>query len=279
MRVDMALEKAGGDRGLAGHILGMTHLKLTRAIKGDEKLKARWMKAQRRDRRAKPLTEAEGLNRPAETSAAVATAEVIAEITEEERKMGEAIWRDDDLLKEGLEKMNLTPEEVSIAHEMAQFHQRFFVRSVDILGAGVTRLGIVNQTELADIKQRLNDVRGQIRKCDGMGTEAISQVSEDPSTPAALKSAKAVVDGLLLSREQLANEEKNLMLAYIGLNAEQTRIYQVQLRAVLMNALIQFRLRGLSMGGRPGKPGYQEKRINGSPTNDESTEEHPAGVH
>lgn len=157
-----------------------------------------------------------------------------AEMTEDEKQLAASISREDELLKEGLAKLNLTPEESAIAFELAAFHQRYFVKSVHITGAGVTTVGLKVQTQLSAIAKRLDSVRAKM-----------IQAEDAPPIPAG--DYKALVE-----------EEKGLMRAWVDHGDLAKKIFDVSLRAVLMQAMVQYRLNKYGAPPPRGKPGYTQ---------------------
>lgn len=254
-RINLALEKAGGDRAYAAQILEMQPANLRRAIHANPNLKARWRKKALKDNTVPTeVTPAESLNRigihPPQ------------EMSEEERKIAESMNKEDEMLKEGLERLNFTPAEQSLAFEFAAFNNRYFLKSADICMAGLTVLGMKLQTEMVQRQERLSEVRRQMRQ---HFTPAPPQPVVEPpapvdpnAPPAPPAPAKPPEPPLPFTREQLAEEEKNLMTAHDTLLASADRIANTHLRGMMLQAMVKYRLRNPNQAQ---KPGFQEKRI------------------
>lgn len=253
VEINLVLEKFGGDRAQAAVALGVTDKALKAALNNNPALKERWRKRTHKESTTPAAASpGESLNRlsvPAQT-----------EMSEEERKMAEAMMREDDLLREGLEKLNLTEQEQQLAMEYAAFNNKYFVKSADICMSGITVLGMKLQTEAMDRKTRLDEVRGYMRQYF-TPTPPEPSPPVDSANPQVPPPAPPPTPVLPFSREQLAEEEKTLMTAYDTLCDTANRLANTHLKAMMLQAMVKFRLRN---PGAQTKPGYQEKLINGN---------------
>lgn len=259
VEINLTMEKVGGDRTLAAQALGVARTELVRVISNSPTLKARWRSRRPGYKSPDPIavTPAESLNRIG----------VMApqEMSEEERKIAESMNKEDEMLKEGLERLNFTPAEQSLAFEFAAFNNRYFLKSADICMAGLTVLGMKLQTEMVHRQERLAEVRSQMRQ---HFTPAPPQPLVEPPAPVDPSSPPAsplphppTEPPLPFTREQLADEEKNLMTAHDTLLASADRIANTHLRGMMLQAMVKYRLRNPNAAQ---KPGFQEKRLNGN---------------
>lgn len=264
LQINLALEKAGGNRRIAAEILGMKVPALKAAIHANPSLKARWRRVATKDNTVPtPVTPAESLNR-------IGIPDPM-DMSDEEKKAAEALNREDDLLREGLEKLNFTPAEQTLAFEFAAFNNRFFLKSADICMSGITVLGMKLQTEMADRKVRLDEVRSQMRQHftpqpqpehPEVMPEPVDPV--DANAPPAIPAPPPQSPMLPFTREQLAEEEKNLMTSYDTLIAMADRIANTHLRGIMLQAMVKFRLRNPNGSQKPGfQERSQEKLLNG----------------
>lgn len=249
-RINLALEKSGGDYDFAATLLGIKRSKIKALVNADKTLKARWGK-----RALKESTTPTAVS-PGESLTRIGVPPD-QEMSEEERKMAESMMNEDEMLKEGLERLNLTPDERNLAFEFQAFNNRFFVKSADICMSGITVLGMKLQTEIKDRKDRLDEVRRYMRELftpkpappqpEPAATDPTSPVPPVPPAPEPV---------LPFSREQLAEEEKNLMISHDSLIAMADKLANTHLKAMMLSAMVKFRLR--NPGGQQ-KPGYQER--------------------
>lgn len=260
--INLALEASGGDRTLAAHGLKLTRTQLIKAINGNPTLKARWRSVRPGFKSPDPVavTPGESLNRIGVMPA--------QEMSEEERKIAESMNKEDEMLKEGLERLNFTPKEQELAFEFAAFNNRYFLKSADICMAGITVLGMKLQTEMVYRQERLAEVRSQMRQhfTPQPVVEPTAPVEPvDPDAPPAPVKPPPQ-PALPFTREQLAEEEKNLMTAHDNLIASADRIANTHLRGMMLQAMVKYRLRNPNAAQ---KPGFQEKRISNGTTNGE----------
>lgn len=261
IEINLALERSGGDRTFAAQALKVTRTKLVAAIRGSPTLKARWRgKYPGNSHAPTAVTQGESLNRIGVMPP--------QEMSEEEMKIAESMNKEDDMLKEGLEKLNFTPAEQSLAFEFAAFNNRYFLKSADICMAGITVLGMKLQTEMVHRQERLAEVRSQMRQhfTPAVPQPVVEQPAPvapvDPNAPPAAPAPPTPPEPPLpFSREQLAEEEKNLMTSHDTLIAMADRIANTHLKGMMLQAMVKFRLRNPNAAQ---KPGFQEKRINGN---------------
>lgn len=218
------MEEARGDRPMAAAFLGMTCRKLHDLIDHNRELKARWTGALDAAHNPAPvISEVGALSKPRSMS----TVDETLEVPIDAKLLLDQMENEDRQLRDGLVRINLTPAEADIAAELALFHRQHFVKSIHIIGAGVTRMSIKVQTQLANIEKRVSDVQGVLSNLQ----------SED--------------------RESWVSEERMLYQSYHALADLLRQMFEIANQSALQHADIMFRMKG----GRPqnSKPGFSDE--------------------
>lgn len=223
-RVHAALESTNGDRALAAIKLNMLPRVLKQRIADCEQLRLRWQKPFRTcDEVPPPVSEAEAIHKPPPEPMEV----LPPGVTEDEAKMVNSMIQEDALLKRGLAGLELTNEEQGLAVELAAFHGQHFVKSIHMIGAGVTRMSVKLQTQLKNLDKDLENVR----------------------------KARATA-----TKEELGgtNYEMDMLLRhYTNLTDQLRKMLEVANKSALIHAMIHYRMKGED--GKPKKPGYNHE--------------------
>lgn len=225
--LNSAMERAGGNVGLAATLMGMTPAECTKALRGCEELRLRWMSA---NNAQPPPRQAETVHRPPVPlpPAGFDPPDVDREATPDEIALMESMAKEDGLLRSGLESLGLTPKEAATAQALQKFHEKDFVKSIQILGAGMTATCIKVMTQLAELTERIDEVRGFLK------------AKEKES-----------------DRTALVNEEKNLLLIYQKLAQTVRSMFQTAQHGALLVAMARYRQSGRGDMKSASKPGFQ----------------------
>lgn len=227
--LDDALTAARGDFKLAASMVGMTVGQLNRTIRKNEVLFLKWIRTEpgsKYEPEVQLPTDLDVVKRdvwatppptpsPAEKATMSLRDRIFAGMmTEEEAK-----------LKAGLETMGLNEKEQELAMSLQAFHGSQFRSSMEIIGAGVTRMAIKYQTLLEGSMARLDYVRSQL------GPEQ-------------------------KNREQWVIEERNLMRDCVAIGDQLKKIMEVAHRGAMMMALIRYRMGASAKRPLLGRPGF-----------------------
>lgn len=223
---NIALEKCDGDRHTAAAILGIEVKQLNGIVRRCPELKSRWNN--RAQQRETPLA-VETLHRP--------PTELQTPLSDEEQKLLTSTLKEDELVQDGLLKLNLTEKEAAIAIELQQFHQKHFIKSINIMGASVTRMSLKLQTQLDELDKRLQTVR------EKLALEPVPYHNEkgfwfDP-------------------RAALVEEERSLLGVYVPMTDQIRKMFEVFQRGMILQAMVRMRMRQLNGAPIQEKPGYR----------------------
>lgn len=145
-RIELALTKAGGDRGKAAAMLKMSRRRLNQKILHTATLRERWMF--KKDGMISPAVtiDREQIQfRPRGTFRKVATdAEIEA-----------AVKREDAKFKQGLSGLKLKAEELDWAVALQSYQKRHFRESADLIGGSITRGTIKTSMLMEEMADRL----------------------------------------------------------------------------------------------------------------------------
>ncbi len=213
--IDEALEKSGGDRDLVAIALQVARSTVDNQIFKSQELTLKWGRGAYR-----APEQPETLHRPPED---------IPRLNPDDKAMVQAIIKEDSLLKEGLDKLGLSPVETALAVQLSGFHQNCFVQSVQISGAGMTRIGIKIGTQIDEISKRLDIVREEMLKASGP-----------------------------ITRAAFMEEEKYLLQAYVDMTDQVRRISDTAHRGMMLQAMIRYKLTMHKNKEKrlPAKPGF-----------------------
>jgi len=143
-------------------------------------------------------------------------------------KLAEAMEREDNKLKAGLQKLGLTEKETKTALALQEFHGQQFRASIEIVGAGVTKLSIKYQTVLDElIDKRLRDVWDRLKALPQTGNVEV--------------------------RAYLVEEERALLESLAAIGAETRRILEVANKGALTMAVIRQKY---MKSGKASKPKF-----------------------
>jgi hypothetical protein len=227
--LNAAMERAGGNAGLAATLMGMTPAEVNKALRGCEELRLRWMQSNQTD---PPPRQAETVHRPPvqlPEPNGFEPPEVDYQPTRDEVALVESIVKEDELLQFGLERLGLTPKEAAIALELQKFHEGHFVKSIQILGAGMTATCIKMMTQLAEVKDRIDEVR-ELQKKAGKDQD----------------------------RSALVDEETNMLRIYIQLGQTVRSMFQTAQHGAMLQAIAMYRKSGRGNTLKSAnKPGFQ----------------------
>lgn len=204
--INEALIAADGDKSVAATALGMTDDELTSAINRTRTLKTRWNVNQ---------------SVPSE-------AETIRDMGYTETQIAEAMDIEEKKFRAGLSAIGLNEKEQALALSLQAFHRDHFKSSMEMIGAGVTRVSMIYQTEMDEIRTRLIMVR-----------EKLSSTN--------LSS---------FQRQEYVTEESKLMQAYVAVGDQLRKIMEVAQRGALNMAIIRWRTNGGR--GFAEKPGFRK---------------------
>lgn len=234
VRINAALEKADGDRNLASVILGISPPELNKKIGRCPDLKILWK--ENRGVTSAPPTDAQTLHRePAPMPPPM-------DLTQEETDLLDSTIKEDEMLRDGLEKLNLTTDEAGIAVGLQGFHQKYFIKSINILGASNTVVCLKLQSRMAEIELRIKEVQLKIAE-----------------NPALITSEHGIVYN---PREALVREEKYLYDTYVALGDLVRKMFEISNKAALLQAMVRYRMNpNNNNNGHQQKPGFQPARI------------------
>lgn len=225
-RVAEVMEIATGDRLIASELLGISQEKLDEAILASPSLTARW-------KETRLPTEAELVSGDEDNPLLSAS----------EKQLAEAMRAENMKLRRGLETLGLTKAEQELAMSLQAFQRKQFRSSMEIIGAGVTRVSLKYQTELDAILERLTSVRRMLAKVDNVKLD---------------------------ERKFWVEEERSLMQSYVAVGDQLRRIFEVSQRGAMTLALIRWRQNGGRAWQQTSKPGFRPQVIDAEPAENES---------
>lgn len=231
-RIHLALEKASGNRKIAGIYLGMTADELKSKIHSCPELKARWATSQNEPTQKVP-DEVTATNRevieiktPTREEVEIAAAQAMAM---EAKAMG------DDMAR-----LKIPQGALEIAVEMALFNRKHFIRSLDMINGGATRQAALINYHMDSGWKRLEEVRAMIAQT--ASTDEFGQLK-----------LKAEL------RELLVEEEKSLMLSQATFAKALTESQKMALKVAETLALMRARINGESPAMKTLKPGFSNE--------------------
>jgi hypothetical protein len=221
-RINDALKTTNGDRAKASQLLNCSVLKLTREIWNDPDLKARWT-----DQSDSPAP-VETLGRDLQTYSALPAE---SELTSEDLELAEQSKVEDRKIRNKLEKMGLTPEQMEIAIACREAGTSFDRGGLQIISGGAARMTILAQAQAAEIEKRLKAARTKLTMDPANCTE---------------------------ERKQWVEEEYGLMRIEIMLFDTVRKMMEMKLKAALVQAAVDKKgtVSGNSLPLKRAKPGY-----------------------
>lgn len=216
-RVAEVMEVAVGDRFVAAALLEISIDKLNEFIAGSPALVERW-------KETRLPTEDELVSGDEDNPLLSAS----------EKQLAEAMRAENEKLRRGLESLGLTKAEQELAMSLQAFQRKQFRSSMEIIGAGVTRVSLKYQTELDAILQRLMGVRAVLSKFDSLKLD---------------------------ERKFWVEEERSLMQSYVAVGDQLRRIFEVSQRGAMTLALIRWRQSGGRAWQQTSKPGFRPQVI------------------
>lgn len=224
-RIHAAMELCAGDTPAAAETLGMTLDKLKDTLRWCPELKERWCEK----RTVVPFnTDADTLS-----PKIIEIPDADKVFTGEERKLVQAVESENAKLQKGIFNLGLTKKEAEMAAEMSQFQRNHFKESVEVVGAGMTRVGIKLQMEVDKVQERLAVVRD------------------------ALEQYGLVMDE---SRQGWVDEENKLMTQLYQLSQEIRKVAEVHYKGAYMSAMLRVKAQQQAGDVRSRKPGYQPNK-------------------
>lgn len=226
-----ALAKYKGSRRKSAMDLGITEGTLHAYIMENPSLNARWSNIDERTQYQTALREVDALSSDEVTGAmfpAPPDIDAIIKASHTDKQLAESMEREEAKFKKGLDSLGLSDKEKDLAMAMQAFHSKQFKQSIEIQGAGVTRLSIKFQTVIDHlIGNRLARIWEWLDACE----------KNDPA------------------RVNLVKEERMIMTSLIELSGQALRNSEVANRGAMTMALIRWRMTN-GDNSRPSKPGF-----------------------
>lgn len=212
-KVNDALAKCGGDRKLASQLLEMDEKELDNAIGKNKDLKARW---------GRPFGHQGGKHgkiQPPDELSIIARDLLVNDgenivVTHEDKLRAKVQISEDQRVREGLEKMGLTPLEIELAFGLQKAGEHWYRESLQVIAAGATRSSIKIQVQIDIIAKRLEQVTNKLDVLDGS-----MNYSDD--------------------RARWVIEEKFLRVALRDMSSESRKHAEVGFKSALIRATIE----------------------------------------
>lgn len=227
--IHRALEMHQGNRFKAANYLKIKYRTLLLYIQDNPSLKARWSGEKKRRRLngfPRDIDKLSEVEVNGKMFPSVAVPDEVARAAATNQQLAESMEREQEKFKRGLDHLGLTEKEKELAMAMQAFHSQQFKQSIEIQGAGVTRLSIKFQTVIDHIiGKRLAKIWEWLDNCG----------KDDPQ------------------RSALIREERLLMSSLVELSSQALRNSEVANRGAMTMALIRWRMR---QGDKQDKPGF-----------------------
>lgn len=158
-KIDSAIRETGSMR-RAAELLGLTYGGLRGMVHKDPELRARYTKPNKGKKGA--AKEAARLDEPVSADLVELGREqdikpVGGEVLITDKRVSEALAREDANLSEGLEAIGLSPSAVKSAQALQEFHGTHFTKAIEIIGGGMTKTFVEIMAEVNHLNARLEE--------------------------------------------------------------------------------------------------------------------------